>query len=145
MPKTDLFRSPCYSKIRSSPSPPGPSSPPKGLLPTTWRGRSASTPKWLSDLMPKAFRADVMPSAQSPKMIGLAGACEGQIFEVGAQALTIGRQAANRVQLYHESVSRRHCLLEPTTDGVRLQDLESLCGTFVNVFRCAGSCSSTAT
>ena len=46
--------------------------------------------------------------------------------------MTVGRQSSNRLQLRHEAVSRRHCVLDAGSESVVLRDLDSSCGTFVN-------------
>jgi transcriptional regulator with GAF, ATPase, and Fis domain len=68
----------------------------------------------------------------NPRLAAVAGPREGEVFEIGKDSLGIGRQSSNRIQLFHESVSRRHCTILRTEEGSRLRDLDSLCGTFVN-------------
>jgi len=67
-----------------------------------------------------------------PRLVVLAGAHEGEVFELGEEPFSIGRQSANRLKLAHASVSRRHCVIESEPDGFWLRDLQSLSGTFVN-------------
>ncbi|HKV08191.1 MAG TPA: sigma 54-interacting transcriptional regulator [Thermoanaerobaculia bacterium] len=80
-----------------------------------------------------------MPVPESPsppsselRLLAVAGPVEGKVFEIGGEPFPIGRQSGNRLQLHHGSVSRRHCVIEPSPRGVLLRDLESRCGTFVN-------------
>ncbi len=49
-----------------------------------------------------------------------------------AGPLTLGRTDASDVTIDDKSVSKRHCLFEPTPEGVRLTDLGSTNGTSVN-------------
>ena len=70
--------------------------------------------------------------ASISRFLALAGPFEGQVFDLGPEPLTVGRQSSNRLQLKHESVSRRHCVLDAGGGGVVLRDLDSSCGTFVN-------------
>ncbi|MDR1383253.1 MAG: FHA domain-containing protein [Planctomycetaceae bacterium] len=51
--------------------------------------------------------------------------------------LVIGRSQDANLSIPHPMVSRRHCLLFKDQDGVRLRDLGSLNGTFVNKERVA--------
>ena len=74
----------------------------------------------------------ISPPLPGPRLLAVAGPVEGKVFEIGGEPFPIGRQSGNRLQLYHGSVSRRHCVLEPSPEGVLLRDLESRCGTFVN-------------
>jgi len=68
----------------------------------------------------------------SPKLAAIAGPLAGQTFLLGHQALTIGRDRANGVQLRDPAVSRQHCVVEPMGGRFRLRDLGSRQGTFVN-------------
>jgi Nif-specific regulatory protein len=68
----------------------------------------------------------------SPKLAAIAGPLAGQTFPLGHQALTIGRDRANSVQLRDPAVSRLHCKVEPADGRFRVRDLASRCGTFVN-------------
>jgi transcriptional regulator with GAF, ATPase, and Fis domain len=67
-----------------------------------------------------------------PKLIAIAGPLKGTIIELSEGAVSLGRDASNRLALADRSVSRRHC--EITREGRRykLRDLESHNGTFVN-------------
>jgi pSer/pThr/pTyr-binding forkhead associated (FHA) protein len=65
------------------------------------------------------------------------GACPGQEYEFrGRTVCTVGRSDDCRVHLpnnwLHVNVSRRHCLLDVDPPLVRVRDLGSRNGTFVN-------------
>jgi PAS domain S-box-containing protein len=55
-----------------------------------------------------------------------------QRFPIGAAGLAIGRTAENDIVLDSPGVSRRHCQLELVDDAVRLTDLGSTNGTFLD-------------
>ena len=56
-----------------------------------------------------------------------------QIYELGAEAVTLGREPENEIQLDGLEVSRRHCRIEPLAKGgYRVLDLKSKNGTFLN-------------
>jgi len=65
-------------------------------------------------------------------LIVIKGADEGKQFELSADALSIGRDASNRVRLHDTEVSRRHAELARSPEGYRIQDVGSANGTFVN-------------
>ncbi|MEM7352247.1 MAG: sigma 54-interacting transcriptional regulator [Acidobacteriota bacterium] len=67
-----------------------------------------------------------------PKLLAITGPLEGQIFEIGPAAFSIGRLSSNNLQLHQASVSRRHCEIRRESDDWILSDLESRQGTFVN-------------
>ena len=57
----------------------------------------------------------------------------GQQFECAApRTLVLGRASTSDLQIYDERISRRHCAIRVDADRVRLKDLESGNGTFVN-------------
>jgi Mg-chelatase subunit ChlD len=56
----------------------------------------------------------------------------GQVFELGAAALSIGRAKANEVVVNDVSVSSEHCRIRPEDGHYVLHDLKSTNGTFVN-------------
>ncbi|HJL18582.1 MAG TPA: FHA domain-containing protein [Sandaracinaceae bacterium LLY-WYZ-13_1] len=67
------------------------------------------------------------------KLVSLVGEEAGRSYEVGAQAVAIGREPACAVLLDEPSVSRRHARLTRLENGaVYLEDLGSRNGTFVN-------------
>ncbi|MBN2491737.1 MAG: FHA domain-containing protein [Planctomycetes bacterium] len=53
-------------------------------------------------------------------------------FPLASEIVSIGRSPANAIRLDDSSISKRHCLLVKTPAGVKMLDLESTNGTFVN-------------
>jgi len=68
----------------------------------------------------------------TPKLIAITGSMEGTIFALTADALSVGREASNDVQINELSVSRCHCLVRKEGDQYKVIDLDSFNGTFVN-------------
>ncbi len=68
----------------------------------------------------------------NPKVVFIAGPLKGSAFELGEEALSVGRDSTNAVRLADSLLSRRHCRVERAGDRLLLIDLESLNGTFVN-------------
>ena len=58
--------------------------------------------------------------------------CEGRSFPLIAGQFVIGRGANADIQLTHETVSRRHARLIVGSHDVRIEDLDSSNGTFVD-------------
>jgi len=67
-----------------------------------------------------------------PSLVALAGPLKGETIPLSADPVTIGRETSNRVQPHDLSLSRRHCVAAVDAERVRLTDLDSLNGTFVN-------------
>jgi two-component system NtrC family sensor kinase len=57
---------------------------------------------------------------------------QGERLEIGGMNFRIGRDSNNDLQLHDSEVSRFHAELQPNGDGMRVVDLESSNGTFVN-------------
>src|SRR5829696_5707001 len=68
----------------------------------------------------------------NPRVVFIAGPLKGSAFELGEEALSVGRDSTNVVRLADSLLSRRHCRIESAGDRLLLTDLESLNGTFVN-------------
>ncbi|HEX2568847.1 MAG TPA: sigma 54-interacting transcriptional regulator [Polyangia bacterium] len=68
----------------------------------------------------------------NPRLIAVSGPCEGRIWAVESELLSIGRHPDNDLQLAQLEVSRRHCEIRRERDCFLLRDLESRQGTFVN-------------
>lgn len=61
------------------------------------------------------------------------GELVGSRFAVGDAGLRLGRSSSNDIHIPDEELSRNHCLFEPSGEtGVRVTDLASANGTFVN-------------
>ncbi len=68
----------------------------------------------------------------NPRVVFIAGPLKGSAFELGEEALSVGRDSTNLVRLADSLLSRRHCRVERAGERLLLKDLESLNGTFVN-------------
>src|SRR5512145_1345815 len=56
-----------------------------------------------------------------------------QRVDLGANAITVGRQAGNTIVLNDSRASRMHCVIEPHPyGGWQVRDLNSRNGTFLN-------------
>jgi two-component system, NtrC family, sensor kinase len=67
-----------------------------------------------------------------PSLFVFRGNNQGMRFELEADLLTLGRDAANGIQLHDTEVSRRHAEVRRTGNTFTLTDLASSNGTFVN-------------
>ncbi len=67
-----------------------------------------------------------------PRVVFIAGPLKGSAYELGEEALSVGRDSTNSVRLADSLLSRRHCRIERAGERLLLTDLESLNGTFVN-------------
>lgn len=56
----------------------------------------------------------------------------GKRYPLQTDTLVVGRGDGSQIRLQDNSVSRSHCRIEPTKDGVYIVDTKSLNGTFVN-------------
>ena len=68
----------------------------------------------------------------NPRLIAISGPRKGSIFNLTEAETTIGRDAANRVVVPDQALSRRHCVILREGPRVKLVDLESRNGSFVN-------------
>jgi Nif-specific regulatory protein len=68
----------------------------------------------------------------NPRLVSISGPLQGRTFSLTDEALTIGRESANRICISDASVSRRHCVINADEGRYKLSDLESLNGSFVN-------------
>jgi FHA domain len=60
------------------------------------------------------------------------GGRSGEVFNVGGERMTIGRSPDAEIFLDDVTVSRNHALLVRRRDGLYIDDLGSLNGTYVN-------------
>ncbi|MGA2658648.1 MAG: FHA domain-containing protein [Verrucomicrobiota bacterium] len=67
-----------------------------------------------------------------PRLVVIKAAEAGKTFEIDAPELVIGRQAGAHILIDGPKVSRRHARVIRDGDGVRLEDLDSINGTFLN-------------
>lgn len=71
--------------------------------------------------------------AKRPELMVMSGDLSGRRFEVPETGLRLGRASSNDVQIPDEELSRNHCMFEREgSDGIRVMDLASANGTFVN-------------
>ena len=68
----------------------------------------------------------------TPKLVAVSGPREGGVFELSEEPFLVGRHSSCSLQLRDLAVSRQHCSLETAAGGLRVRDLESRHGTFVN-------------
>ena len=66
------------------------------------------------------------------RLVVITGADAGKVFEVNAPEVIIGRQAGVQIQLEGQKVSRRHARVFGQADDLRIEDLRSANGTFLN-------------
>ena len=85
----------------------------------TWIGTPASV---LNSGQLEACLVHIYPSG--PNM--------GKRFPLQGQTLVLGRGESSEIRVQDNSVSRSHCKVEPTKEGVYIVDTKSLNGTFVN-------------
>jgi Nif-specific regulatory protein len=67
-----------------------------------------------------------------PRLVAVAGPLKGQSFTLTEDETPVGRESASRICLSDPSVSRRHCVIKLEGELFKINDLESLNGTFVN-------------
>ena len=67
-----------------------------------------------------------------PRLAAIAGPLKGTVFTLTEEVTPIGRESANRICLSDPSVSRRHCVIKREGELFKINDLDSLNGTFVN-------------
>lgn len=78
------------------------------------------------------------PHADGPTLAVLSGGPSGVLFPIPTGTVTIGRSPASDVFLDDVTVSRNHARIERGGNGIVLQDLGSLNGTYVNRRRIEG-------
>ena len=66
------------------------------------------------------------------RLLAVSGPLAGTTCDLGADAVTFGRDRASTLHLRDLAVSRLHCVIEPAGEGFRLRDADSRHGTFVN-------------
>jgi transcriptional regulator with GAF, ATPase, and Fis domain len=67
-----------------------------------------------------------------PRLVALSGPLTGSAFPLRGEEVSIGRHASNTVQIQDIEISRRHCTVGWQDGHLRLRDLDSRHGTFVN-------------
>jgi Nif-specific regulatory protein len=67
-----------------------------------------------------------------PRLVAIEGPLIGHTFSLPHGDWTLGRGSKNNLELRDKAVSREHCLLKRSSEGVRVIDLNSHNGTSVN-------------
>jgi Nif-specific regulatory protein len=67
-----------------------------------------------------------------PRLVAITGPIKGTTIPLDVAETVVGRDPANAVPINDPLVSRRHCSVLNSSGQIRLVDLESLNGTFVN-------------
>jgi len=67
-----------------------------------------------------------------PRLAAISGRAKGATFDIGEEAVVIGRDTSASVCIAEASVSRRHSQIERKGNDFVISDLDSLNGTFVN-------------
>ncbi|MBR0197360.1 MAG: FHA domain-containing protein [Kiritimatiellae bacterium] len=71
--------------------------------------------------------------AKRPQLLVMTGPLTGTRLNVEERGLRVGRSSSNDIHFLDEELSRNHCLFEQDgEDGIRIIDLASANGTFVN-------------
>jgi hypothetical protein len=80
--------------------------------------------------------AQPSPAAESASkvhwLVGRSGDVAGKTFHIGQRTVTMGRGVSNFVQVVDDRVSRVHCQIVSSPEGVRVKDLDSTTGTLLN-------------
>lgn len=64
-------------------------------------------------------------------LVGKKGASKDKVYHVGQRTVTIGRKPSNFIQIQESEVSRVHCRLQWSPQGMVISDLDSSLGTEV--------------
>jgi protein kinase-like protein/FHA domain-containing protein len=70
--------------------------------------------------------------AMAKRLVVVAGPDEGKSFPLAVETLLLGRSRATDTRLIDPHVSRVHCEIQQTGDGLLLRDFETPGGTFLN-------------
>jgi len=103
------------------------------LLAERARVEGAETAAYEMDETGDLSPVDVEPAAEGARLaIRSGGGRAGETFSVAGERMTIGRSPEAEVFLDDVTVSRNHALLVRRRDGLFVDDLGSLNGTYVN-------------
>jgi two-component system, NtrC family, response regulator HydG len=67
-----------------------------------------------------------------PKLVSLAGPLRGASYVLDGKNFTVGREPSSRLPIDDQYVSRRHCVIQLEDGELKITDLNSHNGTFVN-------------
>lgn len=119
---------PQASSSGANPSTAAPAAPPQPDLP----------PLETAGVPPTATPSPAMTIAAGPatRIVAIQGPYAGQIFELNADLMTLGREAVHPIALVNDmGVSRNHAQIVRRGDQVLIEDLGSTNGTYVNGVR----------
>jgi Nif-specific regulatory protein len=68
----------------------------------------------------------------TPRLVFIAGPLKDTVCVLGGEEVSVGRDSANRLAVPDSLLSRRHCVVRAEGGAYKVEDLESLNGTFVN-------------
>src|SRR3712207_6660979 len=68
----------------------------------------------------------------TPRLVFVAGPLKDTVCALGVEEVAVGRDSSNRLGVPDSLLSRRHCVVRSEGGVYRVEDLESLNGTFVN-------------
>jgi two-component system, NtrC family, response regulator HydG len=68
----------------------------------------------------------------SARLIAVSGPLHGRVYRIGAEELTIGRLESSNICVPDLAISRRHAVIRREGDRIRLEDLGSRNGCYVN-------------
>ena len=77
------------------------------------------------------FQGLVLPAGRTISLSVIAGPAKGLVFPLSKPRIVLGRSEAD-VLIDDPEVSRWHCAIEVKNDIIRLRDLDSTNGTFIN-------------
>jgi pSer/pThr/pTyr-binding forkhead associated (FHA) protein len=67
-----------------------------------------------------------------PSLVAISGPLKGATFSADEEAVTVGRDESNQVLVDDLAASRQHCLIRKEGERIRILDLNSRNGTFIN-------------
>ena len=68
----------------------------------------------------------------NPRLVGLAGPLQGNVYPLPQNEVSVGRESSNQLSISDATLSRRHCVFVPSQGGFQVRDLKSRNGTMVN-------------
>jgi len=68
----------------------------------------------------------------NPRLSAITGPLKSTVIELSGDSLSIGREPSNDLVVNDLSVSRRHCIIKTEEGQIKVTDLDSHNGTFVN-------------
>jgi len=116
----------------AAPAQPSASTVDPGICPFCGQRKDASG-NCACTIAPAAAPSAAGSTSAGPRLVGIAGAYAGQVFEVGFGSKVIGREAGCDIALTSDSTtSRRHATITASSGDYSIRDEGSSNGTFVN-------------